>query len=78
MQLHTTLAMASKYAKYSADVEIQVRESDASSKEVCDQTSVSTNHWDVPDNKTNASILIDDWDAPDNQENPRNWSTCKP
>jgi hypothetical protein len=63
-------------SKYSADVELQVRESDAS-KERCDQTNASTNDsdWDVSDNKTNA--LIDNWDAPDNQENPRNWSACE-
>jgi hypothetical protein len=61
-------------SKYSADVELQVRESDAS-KERCDQNNTSTDDWDGLDNKTNA--LIDDWDAPDNQENPRNWSACE-
>lgn len=62
VQLHTTLAMESKYSA-DIDVEIQVRESD------------STDGRDTPDTKTNA--LVDEWDAPDNQENPRNWSSCE-
>ncbi|KAF2497246.1 MFS general substrate transporter [Lophium mytilinum] len=48
-------------SKKSADVEIQVRESDASTKELCDQT----------------NSLEEDWDAPHNKENPRNWSALK-
>ncbi|RFU31955.1 hypothetical protein B7463_g4368, partial [Scytalidium lignicola] len=61
-------------SKHSADIKLQVRETDAS-EERCDQTNASTDDWDASDNKTNA--LIDDWDAPDNQENPRNWSALK-
>jgi uncharacterized protein involved in tellurium resistance len=49
VQLHTMLTMASKN---SSDVEIQVRESDAS-KEKCDQADALTNDWDAPYNKEN-------------------------
>lgn len=48
-------------SKNSVDIEIQVLESDASTKELCDP----------PD------ALTEDWDAPDNKENPRNWSACE-
>jgi hypothetical protein len=43
------------------DIEVQVQESDVSTKELCGHTDAFT----------------EDWDAPDNKENPRNWSSCK-
>jgi hypothetical protein len=55
---HTTLIMASKKL---FDIEVQVQESDVSTKELCGHTDAFT----------------EDWDAPDNKENPRNWSSCK-
>jgi hypothetical protein len=55
--LFTPIIMASEK---SADIEIQVRESDDSIKETCDGQ---------------VDALTADWDDPQNKENPRNWSS---
>ena len=78
LQLPQCICILAMTSKFSSNVENQGREWDAYSKEISDQSSVSTTYWDTSENKTSASVLIEDWDLPENQENPRNWSACKP